>query len=66
MFNVYRKYSQCGRQKKGNGTHVIIKKAVSYYADENTTYGIFLKIKIDNREAILKSREKLHLQMKIR
>lgn len=52
--------------RKKNGTHVIIKKAVSYYADENTTYEVFLKIKIDSREAILKFREKLHLQMKIR
>lgn len=51
-----RKWNTCNNKKK----------AVSYYADENTTYGVFLKIKIDNREAILKFREKLHLQMKIR
>lgn len=52
------------RKKKWNTCNY--KKAVSYSADENTTYGIFLKIKRESRKAILKFREQLHLQMKIR
>lgn len=51
-------------KKKGNTCNN--KKAVSYSADENTTYGIFLKIKIDNIKAIFKFREKPQLQMKLR